>query len=554
MMKNVTLKLAAAILISMAVSCGGTSLSGDASTGDGDARDDGDGIVPDPAGDDGQAEVADADVPDDDAPPPVCPAGTWADILFEFQADGRIVSTPAVGADGTVYFGTENATLYAVDCFGAKRWEWKYGCVDYCPQAFEGSAALAEDGTIYVGDDIAVPNYFFALSPDGSLKWTYETWLVYGQMDASPAITADGTIFAGGHGDSEIGPVGQLVALLPDGRVLDGFPMPTQAITGSPAVIGPSVIVGQTGMNGLSLRNSVFAAIDSAEKIWETPLSQAGDYVYEFISLSSIAVDVEGRIVVAENWETSRASSLVLIDAGSGEVRRTIDLGSGQITVGAPVVGPALFGEDIILAMDGGRLVSANPDSGGVIFTFDIQLGAGMKGSPVLGDDGFIYAAAGNMLYRVSKTGEIVDNIANPLILSDTVTSSLAMGPGGVLYMGTETGRLIAAGTGAGGLDPVAPWPTMRHDEHNTGRADSLDCDGLHGTPCPDDSYFCEHPAGTCRVADELGTCIEIPDSSMCPDYDICPDVCGCDGVTYCSDCERRAASVSKDHDGPCGE
>lgn len=37
--------------------------------------------------------------------------------------------------------------------------------------------------------------------------------------------------------------------------------------------------------------------------------------------------------------------------------------------------------------------------------------------------------------------------------------------------MGTENGRIIAVGSGAGGLDREAPWPAYRHDDRNTGNA-----------------------------------------------------------------------------------
>ena len=76
----------------------------------------------------------------------------------------------------------------------------------------------------------------------------------------------------------------------------------------------------------------------------------------------------------------------------------------------------------------------------------------------------------------------------------------------------------------------------------------TLPCDGFAGIACPGDQW-CEHPSGTCLFADMSGTCIDVPDG--CPEnWD---PVCGCDGETYGNDCERQAAMVQLDHDGPCG-
>jgi hypothetical protein len=73
------------------------------------------------------------------------------------------------------------------------------------------------------------------------------------------------------------------------------------------------------------------------------------------------------------------------------------------------------------------------------------------------------------------------------------------------------------------------------------------ECGGFLGIPC-EKGEFCEYPAGTCDVADNMGVCVKIP--VVCPA--VFDPVCGCDGKTYGNDCERQTAMVSKDHDGPC--
>ncbi|MFH1438039.1 MAG: PQQ-binding-like beta-propeller repeat protein [Pseudomonadota bacterium] len=481
----------------VSLGCGDGKLAGDASDdtaaddgtdtqADPDAADDPDSVeeVSDPAADDtaGDPDAAgdaiDAgDVEEEEETPQTCPSGGWGDILYQFTADGAIASTPAVGGEGTVTFGTQNAKLYAVDCHGEQEWDWPYECMDWCPQAFEGSPAIGEDGTIYIGDDVAVPNYAFAITPEGDVDWFYETYSVYSQMDASPVIMNDGTIVFGSHGDSGyVGPIGMIIALDPEGAVLDGFPLNTKAIRGSPAADGDVLYVGETGRKGgTESINVVFGVMADAETTWRTELTSIAGFGP--LSLSSLAIDRDGSVVVVENFnafdEVVDHCTLVLLGSGTGSIDRRIPLSTESLSVGSPVVGLADFGEDVIVALGNGRLVSANPFSGGVVITFDIDLGSSCAGAPLLADDGNIYAAAGNNVFRISKSGTYSSE-TDVVEVPGTISTSLAMGPDGILYMGTTEGKLIALATDAGGLDATAPWPCYRHDGFNTGNQDTV--------------------------------------------------------------------------------
>jgi hypothetical protein len=74
-------------------------------------------------------------------------------------------------------------------------------------------------------------------------------------------------------------------------------------------------------------------------------------------------------------------------------------------------------------------------------------------------------------------------------------------------------------------------------------------CGGTANVACPQDTEFCELPAGVCdTVPTATGTCVQEP-TTCAPIFVF---VCGCDGVTYGSDCERQAAGVAKLKDGAC--
>lgn len=124
--------------------------------------------------------------------------GDTGKIKWIFHAGNRIVSSPAIGIDGTVYFGTETGEpegpkLYALDGkTGVKKWEIETGGCVKVP------IVVGADGTVYVKSDemlLAVDH------KNSTRKWGFE---VHGT--GSPVIDADGMVLI-------IGKNGKLYAL-----------------------------------------------------------------------------------------------------------------------------------------------------------------------------------------------------------------------------------------------------------------------------------------------------------------------------------------------------
>jgi subtilisin family serine protease len=163
---------------------------------------------------------------------------TLNDALWEFPANDEVTSSPAVGSDGTIYFGAgsgdeDDTNVYAVTSTGTKKWSFttgESGIIGASPAvgsdgtvyiggtdkifyalngasgtkkwsvtagtAISSTAAIGADGTIYFRDDTKL----YALSANGSLRWTFD---LAGSTDGtycSPAIGADGTLYVGTNG------------------------------------------------------------------------------------------------------------------------------------------------------------------------------------------------------------------------------------------------------------------------------------------------------------------------------------------------------------------
>jgi outer membrane protein assembly factor BamB len=152
--------------------------------------------------------------------------GTWKGNLWAVSPDGsrkwvfpagnEIKSAPAVGTNGMIYFGSRDGNCYAVDADGALRWKFHTGAwVDSSP-------ALAHDGTVYFG---SWDKNFYALSADGKQLWKFPT---SGEIVSSPAIGLDGTIYFGSHDR-------KFYALAPNGNKKWEF------TTGGPIISSPAM-------------------------------------------------------------------------------------------------------------------------------------------------------------------------------------------------------------------------------------------------------------------------------------------------------------------------
>src|SRR5574337_1081606 len=106
-------------------------------------------------------------------------------LKWSFQTNGPVTSSPAIGADGTIYFGSQDKKLYAITRDGKLKWTFE------TQGEIESSPAVRKDGTILFG---SWDSHLYALKPDGTLLWKYKS---EGGIISSPAIGNDNTIYVG---------------------------------------------------------------------------------------------------------------------------------------------------------------------------------------------------------------------------------------------------------------------------------------------------------------------------------------------------------------------
>jgi outer membrane protein assembly factor BamB len=291
-----------------------------------------------------------------------CVSGREED--WSYQTGGYVLSSPAVGSDGTVYVGSHDYKLYAFNPSGTVKWTYATGGAIY------SSPALGSDGTVYIGsDDYKV----HAVNPDGSFKWDFETGDV---IDSSPAIGADGTVFIGSKDN-------QLYAINPDGTLKWSY------TTGGDVDSAPSISEDGVVYVG-SDDDKLYALRPDGTLKWS--------YTTMDIVRSSAAVAADGTIYIGSVDGTFYAvkadGSLKWSFITSDEIRSSAAIGND---------GTVYFGSYE------GRLYALNPD--GSLGWISDGMTDSVFSSPAVGSDGTLYIGSHDYrVYAISGDGPLGDS------------------------------------------------------------------------------------------------------------------------------------------------
>ncbi len=366
-----------------------------------------------------------------------------------------IYSSVAVDSSGAVYVGTENNQLLALNPdLSAK---WSFAATDW----IDASPVIGRDGELYT---VSYDGYVYCLEPSGKLRWSYNSG---GLFVASPVLHQNG----------------QLIVASADGLILaltdldKSAPAPAwfYAVTGE---IDASPAVGSDGTLYVAYKNTsnnveraALLAINcdpsaASRVLWEytdTPAQEADKS--RFLSSPAIGSDGSlyiglGRTLATSTTETLDGGSLLAI-ASNGSLKWSVPVND---KADAP---PAIAQNGTIyFASRDGYLYAISP-IGNTLWS--LFVGDVFYSGPVVAEDGVVilasYAGFGNSTLNGIRpnngnTGATIEWIAT---IPGFVDATPSIGATGALYVGSLSGVLYQLNTGS--ALAKSDWPRFRHNE-----------------------------------------------------------------------------------------
>lgn len=361
---------------------------------------------------------------------------------WKFTKAGPISAALALGSDGVVYAASEDGFLYAVDAAGNLQWKFSVGPMRVAP-------VLGADGTIYVTNE---DQTIFAVNRNGTQQWV-----------------AGGGPYADQGMGSIAAAIDQTYLYTPWRGMLRAVRL-TYGTFSWPAGYG-----FQRGGSVMKLANGLIVytdagrltAVDATGKIqWQYPvmnppltvdvLTKNGGHVPvgNFLLDSAMAVGDESTL-----YFCAVDSRLIALTA-DGQLLWEFKTRNHSVNHASPVIGAD---RTIYFASGDGTVYALYPN-GKLRWAIDAA-GGPFAATPVLAEDGTIYAASDGGLYAISSEGKLLAQ-AN---VSGGVVASPTLGSDGTIYVAGHGGTIVAFAGGHGGLQNSA-WPKFQAGPANSGR------------------------------------------------------------------------------------
>lgn len=339
---------------------------------------------------------------------------------WSFATGAGIFSSPIVGADGTVYFGSADFNFYALNPDGSKRWTAPTG------EIIDSAGLLDDQGHVYFGSGDGILRALDAQT--GAQVWQF-------QADA-PKVT--GGFIDWFEGNVAIGPTGMLY-VPNDNFYVYGvdrtkgtsswhFKMPDQ--TWSLPAVDPAsgtIYVGNNNLLPILGKNTYSIAPDGTID-WATATL--------------------GTIAASPLLTSAGTSGPAMVVGGFDGYSRAYKAADGTklwelATRDHIYASPALLPDGTIVQPScDGTVYAVNPSDGSLRWSFDT--GTPIRSSPAVDADGHVYMGGGDgNLYVLNPDGSL--RFAMKLIsdVRNDLNSSPALGQDAV-YLGGESGQLFS--------------------------------------------------------------------------------------------------------------
>jgi len=341
------------------------------------------------------------------------------ELKWFFQTGAEVHSSPTV-VDGTVYFGSRDFGLYAVDAeTGQQRWVFR-------AQTWVDSSPTVADGIVYFGSN---DGYLYAVDAEtGREIWRFYTKF---PIKSSPAV-ADGMVFFGSDDYSVYclnAKTGAKVWEYETGSF----------VASSPSVDNGILYIGS--MDGfiyaLQADNGRFRLRVRTREVPSSPAVKDG--VVYFNSRTNLwAIDGKARNWPGEHdlrgwWLQFYAFRLAPVPPPVSGILWSMPLGMGRSSTSSPIVT-----EDTIYTALDSWLHAVRLDDRTRLWTF--VAGGTLRSSPALSDNVLYIGSEDGRLYAVDATdGKKLWHFAT----GGMITSSPAL-VDGVIYVGSHDGKLYA--------------------------------------------------------------------------------------------------------------
>jgi outer membrane protein assembly factor BamB len=341
---------------------------------------------------------------------------------WQFATGAGITSSPAVGADGTIYLSSTDGFLYALNPDGSPKWSYMAG--GYFDNV---SPALEANGTVV--DGASDGNLYCLNASTGALAWKFQA---SSAISTSPAIGSDGSVYF--HDDLNLYGVTS-GGTLKWRTTINGhsYSSPVIGTNGTLYVGTPTGLVLYDANGNMLTSLATSAPVDA-----------------------SCAIDADGTVYVG----TVGGDAYALNPDGSQKWHSTFE--TGEQFNSSPVIAPD---GSVCMAGGSGSLYELSPADGSTLVNVTLPSSVTLA-APVVAADGTIYVGTNDFnLYAVAPGTNQVNLVASTAyyIFGSPMLAN------GYLYFGSLDAKLYAFNVGE--FPAPTPWPMNRQGVSMSGRA-----------------------------------------------------------------------------------